>query len=362
MAQLNIKTKYIISNIHKLLEMLKGQNIQLTLITKVLCGNKKVLEKLLTPEMVKKIHSFGDSRLSSLRMIKRINPEAKTMYIKPPARNLIKSIVECADISLNTSLTTIKELNKEAKKQKKIHKIIIMIEMGELREGVLRDDILDFYKKVFTLSNIEVIGLGTNLGCMYGIEPTYDKLIQLTLYRQLIEKSFKKKLPVISGGSSITLPLLKEGRIPPQVNNFRIGEAAFFGVSPLDNERFANLSEAAFEFEANVIELEKKSSVPEGNISEASIGHISKKEREGESYRAIVDYGILDVDYNELTPKDKNVSFFGTTSDMTVYDVGDKKKKDGTRCYSIHSTIKFKPTYMAVARLMNSRFIDKSVS
>ncbi|MFP4523400.1 MAG: alanine racemase [Candidatus Nanoarchaeia archaeon] len=362
MAQLNIKTKIIHSNIQKLITFLLEKNITFTLTTKVLCGHKAVLEKILTDDVVKKIHSFADSRLSSLKVIKSLRQDAKTMYIKPPAKNMIKNVIRYADISLNSSLKTIKELNKEAKLQNKIHEVIIMLEMGELREGVLRNDIVDFYKEVFDLSNIKVVGLGTNLGCMYGIEPTYDKLVQLSLYKQLLEEKFKRKIPYISGGSSITLPLLDKKSLPFEVNHFRIGEAAFFGVSPLQNKKFKNLSQHAFEFEANVIELEKKESVPDGKISQASIGHTSTHDFSGKTYRAIVDYGILDVDYKELTPKDSQVKFFGITSDMTVYDLGKNKGSSNYPKYHVHSKIKFKPTYMAVARLMNSKFVDKNVS
>lgn len=101
-----------------------------------------------------------------------------------------------SDISLNSSLTTINEINKASKAIGKIHQIIVMIEMGELREGVLRNNVLSFYEKILNLSNVEVIGLGTNLGCMYGIEPTYDKLIQLSLYKLLLEEKFRKKTSV----------------------------------------------------------------------------------------------------------------------------------------------------------------------
>lgn len=100
-------------------------------------------------------------------------------------------MLEYADISLNTSLTTIQALNESAKKANKIHKIIIMVELGELREGVKITELVSFYEKVFNLSNIDVIGIGSNLGCMYGVEPNYDKLLQLSLYQDLIAAKFK---------------------------------------------------------------------------------------------------------------------------------------------------------------------------
>ena len=279
------------------------------------------------------------------------------MYIKPAAIKYVKTVIDVADISLNTSIKTIEALNSEARQRDIIHRIIIMIEMGELREGVIREDLLEFYRKCFELSNIKVIGLGTNLGCMYGVEPTFDKLLQLSLYKQLIEAKFSKKIDLISGGSSITLPLIGKNKIPKTVNHFRIGEAIFLGDSPLTGKKFRNLSTDVFEFDANIIEMEHKETAPDGIISEGNVGHAAKTVDEEMSYKAVLDFGVLDVDIEDIIPKNPNISFIGTTSDMTVYDIGAKRNKK----YKVGSQIRFKPNYMAVARLMNSKFIAKRI-
>jgi predicted amino acid racemase len=164
--------------------------------------------------------------------------QLRTMYIKPPSPKNVKEVVTYADISLNTSLSTILALNDEAKRQNKIHQVIVMIEMGELREGIKREGLIPFYKKIFKLSNLEVVGIGTNLGCMYGVQPTYDKLIQLVLYEQLIEAKFNRNLELVSGASSITMPILERGKVPSGINHFRIGEAAFLGTSLWITNRF----------------------------------------------------------------------------------------------------------------------------
>jgi predicted amino acid racemase len=363
MAEIRVKTKAILSNIRKIDAFLSKHNIKWSLVVKVLSGNDGILQKILTEPGIDNLHSIGDSRLSNLKKIKQIRPDIKTMYIKPVPLQYIKSVVECADISLNTSFTVIKAISDEAVKQKKTHQIVIMIELGELREGIMRENLMEFYKNVFDLPNIEIIGLGTNLGCMYGIEPTYDKMVQLSLYKQLIEARFNRKLELISGGSSITLPLVKK-KFPKSVNHFRIGESAFLGISPLDGKKFENLSTDVFEYSANIIELEEKESSPDGVISDANVGHTSEEEPDedySKSFKAILDFGTLDVDYNELKTKDKTVEFIGTTSDMTVYDLGNNKKANGQQKYKIGQKIRFTPTYMAVARLMNSKFIEKKV-
>lgn len=364
MADLVVKTNNIIKNIEKLDNYLKQRNKKWSLVSKVLSGDIEFLEKILTDDVVQRLHSVGDSRMSSLKNIKKVNPDIATIYIKPPAKQLVRNIVQCADISVNTSADTIEILNKEAKRQKKIHKVIIFIELGELREGVVRENIVEFYKRVFNLPNIEIIGIGSNLGCMYGIEPTYDKLVQLSLFKQLLEEMFNKKIDLISGGSSITLPLIKKQLVPSSINHFRIGEAAFFGTSPLDDKRFENLSTDTFNFEANILEMEEKWNVPDGVVSEANIGHTAKQEEDDENektYRAILDFGMLDVDVNDLKVKDKNINFIGTTSDMTVYDLGSNLNSKMKQKYKVGNKIFFKPNYMAVARCMNSKFVELKI-
>jgi len=358
MATLQIHTDRIIDNIKKLNAYLKPNGIEWTLVTKILSGYRPALEKILWDPSINEVHSIGDSRLSNLKLIKEIKPGIATIYIKPPAVNLAKSIVSFADISLNSSYETIKELNNEAAKQGKIHRIVVMIEMGELREGIVRENILNFYEKIFRMEHISVIGIGTNLGCMYGVEPTFDKLIQVSLYRQLIQSTFGVKLEMVSSGSSITLPLVSMNKIPKGVTHFRIGEAAFLGVSPYDGKKFRNLSTNAFTFSAEIVELAKKEVIPDGNIGDGAVGVTADytQHQYDESYRAIVDFGEVDVDHTNLFPKDKSINFVGTTSDMTVYDVGQKISK-----YKVGHQLHFSPNYMAVARITNSKYMTKII-
>lgn len=362
MAEVIIHTEKIKDNIKYLSKYFKTKGIEWSLITKVFSGDKTFLRKILTDDVIANLNSVGDSRLTSLRNLRDVNPDIRTIYIKPPAEIYADDVVEFADISLNTSLGTIQALNKAAKKRGKVHQVIIMIELGELREGVNRENILTFYNEVFALSHIEVIGLGSNLGCMYGVAPSYDKLLQLSLYKELISAKFDKKLEFISGGTSITLPMVESGTIPQDINHFRVGEAVFFGVSPLEGKRFRALHTDTFEFYANIIELEQKSIVPDGVISEANIGVTKDYSVENiteKSFKAILDFGLLDVDKKDLSTDSKHITFVGVTSDMLVIDIGNNKTASGEARYKVGDKIKFKPNYMAVARLLNSKFIDK---
>lgn len=239
---------------------------------------------------------------------------------------------------------------------------MVMIELGELREGVNRENFANFYQSIFNLKHIEVVGIGSNLGCMYGVEPTYDKLLQLILYKELTEIKHGSKLHLVSGGSSITLPLIETGSVPKGINHFRIGEAAFFGSSPLNNSPFKNLCTDTFNFYTQIIELEEKDIVPDGIISEANIGHTAEFDKgdiSKKSYKAILDFGLLDVDQEGLKSHDTEIKLVGITSDMTVVDIGNNRKKNGAAKYKIGDHILLDPSYLAVARLLSSKFIEK---
>lgn len=362
MAELIIQTKKIQNNIKYLSKYFDAQGIAWSLVTKVFSGDKEFLKNALTDEVIEDINSIGDSRLTSLKNLKEVNPKMRTIYIKPPAKIYADEVVKYADISLNSSFSTIKALNEAAKNADKVHKVIIMVELGELREGVKRTELMSFYEKIFDLPNIDVIGIGSNLGCMYGVEPSYDKLLQLSLYEELISVKFNRDLKYVSGGTSITLPLIENKTIPKDINHFRVGEAAFFGISPFDNQQFKSLSTDTFEFKANIIELEEKKIVPEGIISDGNIGHsadFNQDDVSETSIKAILDFGLLDVEKEDIKVIDEEIKFVGITSDMLVVDIGDNKTKEGKKKYKIGDQIHFKPNYMAVARLLNSKFIDK---
>ncbi|EPR74087.1 hypothetical protein ADIWIN_0896 [Winogradskyella psychrotolerans RS-3] len=236
-----------------------------------------------------------------------------------------------------------------------------MIELGELREGINNDDVIAFYQSVFNLPHIEVVGIGSNLGCMFGVEPTYNKLMQLSLTKELISTTFNKNLKLISGGTSITLPLIEDDLVPKDINHFRIGEAAFLGICPLEGQQFKGLHKDTFEFYANIIELIEKNVVPGGITTDSNNGQAINNDDDRttlKSYKAILDFGLLDVDRDDLEAED-DFLFVGATSDMVVIDVGNNKTEANKTKYRVGDKIKFKLNYIAVARLLNSKFIHK---
>ena len=355
MAFITLDTKKLKSNFDYLNTLFRKNGIEWSVVSKMLSGNKQFLTELLKFD----IQQVCDSRISNLKVVKTINPHIETIYIKPPAKRSISSIVKYADISMNTEIETIKLLSVEAKKQNKVHKIIISIELGELREGVLGEDFIEFYENVFKLENIEVVGIGTNLSCLYGVLPNHDKLIQLSLYEQLIEAIFNRQIPYVSGGSSVTIPLIFQNLLPKGINHFRVGETLFLGTDVYNNTKFKKMHSDVFMLYSEIIELIEKPVVPIGEMGTNVEGDDFEFEQSniGEtSFRAIIDLGLLDAETNHLEFTDKTLKYAGASSDMIVVDLGDNKKN-----YKVGDLIEIKMDYMGTLRIMNSKYIEKKI-
>lgn len=324
-------------------------------VTKILCGNEAYLREIvkLNPAEV------HDSRLSNLEKIQKLAPDIQRVYIKPPPLNSIKRLVACADVSFNTHIRTIQKINEEAKRQNVIHKIMIMIELGDLREGVMGEHLIEFYRKVFELEHIEVIGLGANLNCLNGILPSKDKLIQLSLYRELINAKFHSKIEWVSAGSSISIPLLSKKQVPRGCNHFRTGETLYFGNDIFNKKPIDRMRQDVFTLKAEVIEIREKPIVAEGIQGTNLLGEQPEWNMDQlgkEHFRAIVDIGVLDINVNDITPIDEHMKIIGGSSDMIVIDMG-KNRQD----LRLGDEIAFRPNYTGVLSLMNSKYIDKRV-
>ena len=342
-------------NFNFLEDLFKERDIEWGVVTKLLCGYPEYIQEVINLG-IREIH---DSRISNLKVVKSIDPDIQTVYIKPPAKRSIAKVIKYADVSFNTEYATIKMLSDEASKQKKMHKIIIMIEMGDLREGVVGENVLEFYGKVFELPNIQIVGLGTNLNCLHGVMPSQDKLIQLSLYKQLLEARFNRRIPWVSGGTSVTIPLLLKNQRPTGVNHFRVGEILYFGLNLFTMETVKGMHDDVFKLHAEIIELYEKPKVPVGELAENPSGDIAEINEEDygkKSYRAIIDIGLLDIAPEYLIPDDRGLEVTGASSDMLVVELGDTNRN-----YKVGDLISFKLRYMGALRILNSAYIEKRI-
>lgn len=355
MAYLTLDKKKLKTNYDYLEHLFRSNEIEWSIVTKMLCGYEPYLKEVLDLG----IREVCDARISNLEKIKTIAPEVQTVYIKPPAKRSIKDIVKFADASFNTEFRTIKLLSEEAVRQDKTHKVIIMIELGDLREGVMGESLMDFYGSVFELPNIIVTGIGSNLNCLHGVMPSHDKFIQLSLYKQLIEIKFNQKIPWVTGGTSVVIPLLTVHQLPKGINHFRVGETLYFGTDLVNQEIFEGMESDVLRLYAEIIEITKKPVVPIGSLEANPSGErfeINEADYGKTTLRAILDVGSLDINSDYLMPEDKDFEFVGASSDMLVIDIGINAKG-----YKVGDLIPFDLKYMGALTLLNSTYIEKRV-
>ncbi len=353
MAEITISSKKLRHNFNFLKTFFEKHQIEWGIVSKLFCGNEIYLKELIDMGATELL----DSRISNLRKIKKINPDVTTVYIKPPPRKSLRSVIKYADVSFNSDLETLRLISKEAGRQEKVHRVIIMIEMGDLREGVLGENLVSFYESIFELPNIDVIGFGTNFNCLYGVMPSNDKMVQLSLYKQIIELKFNRQIRWITGGSSVVIPMIQKKQLPKGINHFRVGETLFFGNNLVTGKTIKGMKDDVITFYAEIIELLEKPVVPEGQLAENPSGEMFEVNPEDygkTSWRALLDVGLLDISPDYLIPADKSIEIAGASSDIVVIDLGRNPRK-----YKVGDFVKFKLKYMGALGLFNSDYITK---
>jgi len=357
MNRVTINLELLHHNLNVINGWMESHGATWTVVTKVLCGHAETLRAL----QVLGVRSMGDSRLENIRAIERISPYFESWYLRVPDPSSVDEVAALADVSLNSEIEIIRALNAKAKELGYVHRVVIMIELGDLREGILPGTLVEFYEEIFELPNIECVGIGANLGCLSGAVPNVDQFMQLALYRELLELKFHRKLPMISAGSTAVLPLLLDRALPKAINHFRIGEAIFLGTDLINGGTLPGLRDDAVLLEAEIAEIKEKNLVPTGETTSLQP---FETETTGEDqapgargYRAIVSIGHLDTDIGGLTPVDPNHSIAGASSDVTVVNLGDNPWG-----LQVGDTIRFRVNYSALLRLMNGRYLEKKVT
>lgn len=344
--RIEIKIEKYRHNVKKTKALLAEKAINMMAVTKVFCAVKPLVDVL----NEESITYLADSRLENL---KKIKTDALKVLLRLPSHSSVRETVEYADISLNSEWKTIKHLNEEAKSMNKIHKIILMIDVGDLREGVFyKEDLQDIVMNIEALKNIELYGLGTNVTCYGGVLPTSETTQKLDASVKHVETITGRKLPIVSGGNSSHLAFLET--TPTSINNLRIGEALVLGRETSYGKILEGLHDDVFTLKAEIIELKKKPTYPEGEIGMNAFGKTPEFEDKGIRQRAIISLGKQDVDYTELIPKDDNVTILGSSSDHIILDVTDSETR-----YEVGDILAFKLTYGSILSLMTSPYVEK---
>ncbi len=336
-------------NVNAIVKLCNGAGIKYIFgVTKVLAGNLKAMETVINSG----ITHIAESRIENLMLVQESS--LPKLLLRLPMKSEVSNVVKYCDISLNSELETIKLLNKAAQDINRIHQIILMIDLGDLREGIwFENDYLSIVEEILKLENIELVGVGTNLTCYGSIIPTQANLGKLIEIKQQIEYQFKIKLEIISGGNSSSLHLITRKELPKEINNLRIGEAFYLGRETAYEEDLSSCYQDVFTLKAEIIELQTKPSYPFGERGVDAFGQKVEYEDIGIIKRAIVAIGKQDVYHTNIWPVDNNVKILGSSSDHLILNVTDTD-------YKLGDVISFRMGYGGLLQLMTSQYVKKT--
>ncbi|HOT22368.1 MAG TPA: alanine racemase, partial [Sedimentibacter sp.] len=252
-------------------------------------------------------------------------------------------------------------LNKEAKAQNKIYGVVLMYDLGDLREGVFyKEELIRLAEYVeYESDNLYLEGIGSNLSCYGSVAPTTENLSQLAEAATEIEEKLNRKLNIISGGGTTTLPLLVRGGVPKKINHLRIGE----GINNTQDlplywdTNIEGLDPDVFVLKAQIVEINEKPTHPIGQLMVNAFGDLPHYEDRGIRKRAIIALGNQDLgDSSRLVPKDKNMIVLGASSDHTILDIHDCKTE-----YKLGDIIEFNILYQAMLMTTLSDYVHKKI-
>lgn len=346
-----INTEKIKNNVSTLVNLCEEYNLSVSGVTKAFSAHNDIVEAYVQGG----VKYLADSRVENLEKLKDFN--LPKIMLRLPMISEVDSVVEFADISLNSEIETIKALSKAAIEKNKVHKIILMMDLGDLREGFFNEDELyQGVEEILKLTGVELIGIGTNLTCYGGVVPSKEIFQRLASIKEKINENYNIELEIVSGGNSSTIHLLGKEELLG-INNLRLGEVLLLGRETAYGNPVQGTHSDAFELEVEIIELKEKPSIPTGKIGRDAFGNVPSFVDRGVRKRAICGIGKQDTDFDTIHPKDKDIIILGASSDHLILDVSDSKKD-----YKVGDTIKFSIEYLSLLRAMTSEYITKEIS
>lgn len=351
--RLEIDLDKIYHNAHELVTRLATHGISVTGVTKATLGSVEISNTLLRAGVM----ALGDSRIENIKEIRltkkdSVEREASITLIRSPMLSEIKKVVMYADTSCNSEIEVIKKLSAEAQKQGRIHKILLMVELGDLREGIMPEDLIATVDEVLALPNIVITGIGANLACHSGVSPDVANMTELSKLADRIEEKFELTLDIVSGGNSANLQwALTDKEDKGRINNLRLGEAILLGCETLHRQPVNGLHTDAITLVAEVIESKIKPSQPWGDIAQTAFGKAAGVIDRGTIRQTILAIGRQDIDPDGLKTTE-GVRIFGASSDHLIVE-------STINDLTVGDEVTFQINYSSLLRAMTSPFVSK---
>jgi predicted amino acid racemase len=323
--------------------------VEIVGVTKAACGHPLVARAMLRGGAA----GLADSRLDNVRRLRRNGLDCPIMMLRIPSVSEADDVVRLCDSSLNSERATVLALSHAAVSQGLTHEVIVMLEMGDRREGVSADDLPGLCEAVLAAPGLELTGIGANFMCASGVLPTQAKLEALAAQAEAIEGRFGIRLRHVSGGNSANLPLMDAQPLPPRISQLRIGAAILRGEDVMSGSVLPGLRGDGFVLEAELIEIKTKPSMPEGETGRDAFGQRLSFTDRGDRVRGIVNLGRVDMRPEGLTPRDADVEVITASSDHLLLDLTEAKR------FAVGDRLRFDMDYGALVQAMLSPYVDK---
>jgi len=347
--RLVINREGLYENARLLLELCRKRGVRLQAVVKALSGRTELIRGLADLG----VESFGDARLDNLACYSQAPGEK--WLIRPPMLSELDRLLALTDGCLVSEEAALLDLERAAGANGRHYQVLLMAELGDLREGCLEGELTELALLAESLPHLQLKGIGANLSCYGEILPDERNMAELVRLTELAEKAIGRALPVISGGNSSSYLLLAEGRLPRRINELRMGESWLLGNVPCHNEPIVGYWRHNFRLEAEITELKEKPSLPYGKRGgRDSFGGHREFVDQGLRRRALLTLGKQDVYLSGLTPLDRGVSILGGSSDCLICDV-----TDSPRDLRVGSVLGFGCDYAAMALAMASAHVEK---
>ncbi len=347
--RLEINLTKIHHNTRVLVERLRQRGIATTGITKAFLGLPAMARVLVDAG----VHSLGDARIENIESMRRNLVPAQMILIRSPMLSQAERVVGSADVSFNTEPEVIAKLSAIAAASGKMHGVVLMVELGDLREGIMPTNLAGVVLQTLRLPNIVLEGIGTNLACRSGVTPDAKNMTALSDLADAIESEFQIRLNTVTGGNSSNLKWAFGASRIGRVNNLRLGESILLGQDPLQRKSIRGLFKDAITFVAEVIESNLKPTMPWGEIGYSTFGQTAICKVEGEVDQAILAAGHQDSDVKGLQPP-AGLKIVAASSDHLVI-------RSTSGRLAVGSEIRFQPNYSALLQAMTSPFVEKEV-
>lgn len=346
MPRIEIILSQIQDNARALCEFYGSKGISLMGVSKAVLGEPAIAQAMIQGG----VRFIADSRLENLHRIKQAGLVTELVLLRT-ALSQAEQVVAVADISLNTEFETLKKLSHYAAQRHREHRVILMVELGDLREGLLPSDLPCFVRKTLALPALKLIGIGCNLACYGGIKPDDRNMAALSQLVGDLEKTFCLSLGVNSGGNSANYQWFKAAQSLGRVNNLRLGESILLGRETVDRQAIPGLHLQAFQLVAEVIESKRKPSLPLGQVCQDAFGHVPQFEDVGMGERVILALGRQDVSASNLSAP-QSLEILGASSDHLILDGKDRR-------FAIGEEVQFGLDYAGLLSAMTSPFVEK---